>query len=62
MIARNGDVAPTFLIDGFVAGTWSVEQGRVRHEPFAPLPPAARAELDQEASRLEAFLSSGTDA
>ncbi len=24
VIAKNGDVAPTFLVDGFVAGTWSV--------------------------------------
>ncbi len=24
VIAKNGDVAPTFLVDGFVAGTWKV--------------------------------------
>ena len=33
---------PDFLVDGFVAGTWRVEQGKVRLEPFAPLPRAAR--------------------
>ena len=59
VIAKNGDVAQTFLIDGFVAGTWTVEQGRVRFEPFAPLPRAARAELGGEAARLEAFIPSG---
>ena len=53
----NGDVAQTFLIDGFVAGTWSVANGRVTTEPFAPLSRSARRELQEEAGRLEAFLS-----
>ncbi len=56
VIAKNGDVAQTFLIDGFVAGTWSLEQGRVRLEPFAPLPRLAARELQDEATRLEAFV------
>ena len=56
IIARNGDVAETFLVDGFVAGQWSVEGGRVRLQPFAPLPREARRELEDEARRLEAFL------
>jgi len=56
IIARNGDVAETFLVDGFVAGQWSVEGGRVRVQPFAPLPREARRELEDEARRLEAFL------
>src|SRR5262249_13259357 len=34
VIGQNGDVAQTFLVDGFVAGTWSVEKGRVALEPF----------------------------
>jgi hypothetical protein len=59
VIAKNGDVAPTFLVDGFVAGTWSLEQGRVRLEPFAPLPRTTRAELEEEAARLEEFLANG---
>ncbi len=56
IIVRNGDVPETFLVDGFVAGHWHVEGGRVRLEPFAPLPRAARREVEQEAALLEAFL------
>ncbi|HEX5938419.1 MAG TPA: winged helix DNA-binding domain-containing protein [Actinomycetota bacterium] len=57
VIRMNGDVAPTFLVDGIVAGMWRVEDGRVVIEPFAPLPRPARRELDDEAGRLEAFLA-----
>jgi hypothetical protein len=45
----------TFLVDGAVAGSWKHENGRVKLEPFAPLPRAARRELDDEAARLAAF-------
>ena len=57
VIAMNRDVAQTFLVDGMVAGTWRVEDGRVLTEPFAPLPRSARRELDDEAGRLEAFVA-----
>jgi hypothetical protein len=57
VIRMNGDVAQTFLVDGFVAGTWSAENGRVVVEPFAPLSRAAKREVDDEAARLEAFLA-----
>ena len=60
VIAKNGDVAQTFLVDGFVAGMWALKGSRVRLEPFAPLPRATRAELEEEAARLEAFLPSGS--
>jgi hypothetical protein len=56
VIRKNGDVLPTFLVDGFVAGSWSVERRRLKVEPFEPLPKAARAELDAEGERLLAFL------
>jgi Winged helix DNA-binding domain len=56
VIGKNGDVAQTFLVDGMVAGTWSVANGRVALEPFAPLPRAARRDVAEEARRLEAFL------
>jgi hypothetical protein len=56
VIAKNGDVAQTFLVDGVVAGTWREEQGKVTLEPFAPLPRAARREAEDEAGRLAAFL------
>ena len=57
VIKMNGDVAQTFLVDGFVAGTWRVEKGRVVVEPYAPLSRAVRRELAEEAGRLEVFLS-----
>jgi hypothetical protein len=57
VIRMNGDVAQTFLIDGFVAGMWSVTNGRVALEPFAPLSRSAQRELQEEAGRLEAFLA-----
>jgi Winged helix DNA-binding domain len=56
VIKSNGDVAQTFLVDGFVAGTWRVEDGRVVAEPFAPLPASTTREVAGEAERLEAFL------
>ena len=57
VIKVNGDVAQTFLVDGFVAGIWRVDDGRVVLEPFEPLSPAARREVEDEAGRLEAFLA-----
>jgi hypothetical protein len=57
VIRMNGDVAQTFLVDGFVAGIWRAESGRVALEPFAALSRSARRELEDEAARLEAFLA-----
>lgn len=55
VIAKNGDVAQTFLVDGFVAGRWREEKGKIVLEPFKPLPHAARRELEEEAARLAEF-------
>jgi hypothetical protein len=53
-IGLTGDQA--FLVDGFVAGVWEVERGRTAAtltlEPFAPLTPATRRELEDEAAQL----------
>ena len=57
VIRMNGDVAQTFLVDGFVAGTWRAEDGHVVTEPFSALPRPVRRELEDEAGRLEAFLA-----
>jgi hypothetical protein len=57
VIRMNGDVAQTFLVDGFVAGIWRVDSGLVVLEPFAPLSRSAQGELADEAGRLEAFLA-----
>lgn len=55
-VIEGGEVRATFLVDGFVAGTWTFDGGRVRLAPFAPLPRPAHRELQDEASRLESFL------
>ncbi len=56
VIAKNGDVAQTFLVDGVVAGRWREREGKVELEPFALLSRATLRELREEAARLEAFL------
>ena len=48
----------TFIVDGAVAGKWKYEDGRLRLDPFAPIPRVARRELDAEAARLAAFHAS----
>ncbi len=55
-VIEGGEVRAVFLVDGFVAGLWSLEGGKVRVEPFAPLPRAARREVEAEAAALEAFV------
>jgi hypothetical protein len=57
VIRMNGDVAQTFLVDGLVAGMWSADNGRVVAEPFEPLSRSAKRELEDEAARLESFLT-----
>lgn len=47
--------APTFLVDGAVAGTWRHEKGRIEIKPFGDLSATDRRELDDEAERLAAF-------
>ncbi|MEV7211904.1 winged helix DNA-binding domain-containing protein [Kitasatospora cineracea] len=52
-------VLPTFLLDGFVAGTWAVGGPELLVRPFRPLPDAAAEEVAAEAGRLAAFLGTG---
>jgi hypothetical protein len=56
IIVKNGDVTQTFLVDGVVAGTWRYEGGRVRTEPLVALSRTARQDVDDEATRLAAWL------
>jgi hypothetical protein len=57
VIAKNGDVVQTFLVDGVVAGSWSSDPGgKVTIAPYAPLPRTARREVEEEAARLEGWL------
>ena len=46
----------TILVDGFVAGTWQLDKGRVALEPFAPLSLDVRRALKEEIERLETFV------
>jgi hypothetical protein len=56
LVIQGGMVEQAFLVDGFVAGTWSLERGRVRLQPFSRLPRHALLEVEAEAARLEAFV------
>jgi hypothetical protein len=49
---KNTTTKNTFIVDGFVAGTWRVERRRLVVEPFESLPPRARREVDEEGDRL----------
>jgi hypothetical protein len=57
VISMGGDVKPTFLVDGLVAGIWEAENGRVVLQPFSKLSRSIRSEVEEEAARLEAFLA-----
>ena len=56
VIRMNGDVAQTFLVDGFVAGMWRVERAASCSSRSPALTPRTERAED-EAARLEAFLA-----
>jgi Winged helix DNA-binding domain len=59
VIRKNGDVLPTFLVDGIVAGAWEAPlKGRavMSLRPFAPLSVKSRREVEREAESLLAWL------
>lgn len=51
-------VLPTFLVDGRVHGTWSLDGATLRLNPFRPVRPTDWAALEQEADRLLNFVRS----
>jgi hypothetical protein len=53
----NGDVLPTLLVDGCVAGVWRPADGGIEATAFHPLSEETWAGLDTEASALVAFLA-----
>ena len=57
---RNLRVKATFLVDGVVAGTWTIAVKRrvaaLTLEPFAKVPQRARQELRAEAQRLAGLI------
>jgi hypothetical protein len=59
VILANGDVAPTVLVDGTVTARWKAdESGRVAVEYLATVTRTQKAEVADEAARLEAWLAS----
>jgi hypothetical protein len=59
VMTKNLRIHPTFLVDGFVAGTWATETSKgkavLRLHPFEPVPKRAAKELTEEGGRLLAF-------
>jgi hypothetical protein len=62
LAAKNLQVPATFLVDGFVAGSWKIERARSTAAlvvtPFVPLSGKARAELIEEGTALLRFAES----
>jgi Winged helix DNA-binding domain len=65
VVTRNFLVLPTFLLDGFVAGTWKTtlvkKTATLVVTPFAPLPKAAKSELTSEGGELLRFIERGAE-
>lgn len=61
VIASNGDVAPTFLVDGFVAGTWLVPRNAATMalRPLRQLDAEERRAVADEGRRLLRWLRPG---
>jgi hypothetical protein len=58
---KNPFSVGVFLVDGAVAGAWTVRDGHVRVEPYLDLTKATRREVDDEAERLDAFRAGTVD-
>jgi hypothetical protein len=61
VFTKNADVLPTFLVDGFVAGTWQLERqdgsAAIGLRPFEPLKRKAADDLVTEADRILALVA-----
>lgn len=61
VIAKNGDVAQTILVDGMVAGTWSAivkpREATIAVSPFVRLAKVDRTALVDEGERLARFIA-----
>ena len=62
VIRRNGDVLPTVLVDGTVAGTWRHVEGGIEVAAFHALTNEAWDGIAEEARQLVAFLAGRDDA
>jgi hypothetical protein len=54
---RNPFSVGTFLVDGVVAGAWSVKDGRIQLDPFERLSTADQDAVEDERAALESFHS-----
>lgn len=63
VVTKNLQVLPTFLVDGFVAGTWDATlkkaSATITLKPFGTIPTTAKKALEAEGERLAAFLAPG---
>ncbi|MEE1762453.1 winged helix DNA-binding domain-containing protein [Streptomyces sp. SP18BB07] len=57
----NGDVLPTLLVDGHVAGIWRPQADSIEATAFHPLPTETWNALTEEATALHAFLTTRSD-
>lgn len=57
VVRRNGDILPTLLVDGYVAGVWRVTGAGIEARAFHPLPATAWGGLATEAAALLALLA-----
>ncbi|MFM9593318.1 winged helix DNA-binding domain-containing protein [Streptomyces scabiei] len=58
----NGDVLPTLLVDGYVAGVWRPRPDGIEATAFHPLPDEVWEALESEAATLHTFLTARGDA
>jgi hypothetical protein len=60
IVTRNLQVRPTFLVDGFVAGTWETKTAKdtanLTISPFGPLEKDVKKQLAEEAEKLVRFM------
>jgi len=65
LLTANGVGSNTFLVDGFVRGTWRIDQDRDRAvlllDPLEPLSMQERLELGEEGARLLTFAAADAD-
>ena len=52
---RNPFSVGTYLVDGAVAGAWSVRDGRIELDPYEELAAKDQRAVDDEREALEAF-------
>jgi Winged helix DNA-binding domain len=57
VIKRNGDILPTLLVDGYVAGVWRPVDGGIEATAFHRLDDEAWEGLTAEAGALVALLA-----